>query len=177
LTPPRFRRWTVEDFYKGYRAGKFTPVDVANAFIAAVKQSDSVQPPLRAVIQFNETAILQQARDSADRIKNGKALSALDGVPVLFKEEIDVAGFVPCRSRACPGLTIVFLRYLNTYGTNGRIIGKVPIEVDAPLVDRLRKTGAMFVGKGSTSVRSPPQRCYLLSLSQTCMNLVSFRLA
>lgn len=79
---------------KGYKAGKFTPVEIARAVLAAVRLSDATSPPLRAVIQMNETALLGDAAASAARIKSGKPLSALDGVPVIFKEELDVAGYV-----------------------------------------------------------------------------------
>eukprot|EP01122_Echinamoeba_exundans_P008037 TRINITY_DN2587_c0_g2_i1.p2 TRINITY_DN2587_c0_g2~~TRINITY_DN2587_c0_g2_i1.p2 ORF type:complete len:118 (-),score=16.45 TRINITY_DN2587_c0_g2_i1:440-793(-) len=92
-TAESFHRWSVEEYLRGYKSGKFSPVDVAKAIIDAVKRSDSAEPPLRSVIQMNETMILEDAKAAEMRIKSGKMLSALDGVPILFKEEIDVAGY------------------------------------------------------------------------------------
>jgi Asp-tRNA(Asn)/Glu-tRNA(Gln) amidotransferase A subunit family amidase len=89
-----FRRWSVEDYLIGYKRGTFGPVEVAKTIIDAVKRSDAANPPLRSVIQMNETKIMEDATAAAGRIKSGAKLSALDGIPILFKEEIDVQGYL-----------------------------------------------------------------------------------
>lgn len=120
---------SIHDFAKAYRDGKTTPEKVALNVLDAIEASNKANPPLRAVIAVNREDVMQQARESTKRIKEGRALSLFDGVPVVIKDEVDVAG------------------YHTTVGT--AFLGKTPAEHDAEVVARLRNAGAIIVGKAN----------------------------
>ena len=69
-------------------AGKTTSVAVTKAYIARVGAYDGA---LHAVIKMAPDA-LEQAAASDKRRKDGRPLGPLDGVPVMFKDNIDAAG-------------------------------------------------------------------------------------
>ena len=90
-----FRYSTIADFYSAYRSGRCTPVDVACGVLKAVTHSNNGSPPLRAVIDMDEQSIMDMARASAERWKEGKPLSFLDGVPISFKGFFRVDPYAP----------------------------------------------------------------------------------
>ena len=118
---------TVFDYAKAYRDGKSTPEEVAKKVLDAIEASNSSTPPLRAVIAVNREDVMQQAREATQRIKEGKPLSVFDGVPVAVKDEVNM------------------LQYRTTVGT--AFLGKAPATEDATIVARMRKAGALLVGK------------------------------
>ena len=118
---------TVFDYAKAYRDGKTTPEEVAEKILDAIKVSNSSTPPLRAVIAVNREDVMKQAHEATQRIKVGKPLSVFDGVPVAVKDEVNM------------------LRYRTTVGT--AFLGKAPATEDATIVARMRKAGALLVGK------------------------------
>lgn len=107
-------------------------MDLVRSIFAATAESNRGDLPLNSIIRMNESDVMKQAEAAWERIKSGTALSLLDGVPVIIKESLDIAG------------------HPSTQGTNGRIIGRSPAPEDSPLVQRLRKTGAIVLGKSST---------------------------
>ncbi len=127
-TTPGFHFHSVQDFARAYRSGETSPTQVAERVIDAIKASNSGEQALRAIISWNEQDIRAQARASEERIKAGKALGPLDGVPVAIKDELDQ---VP---------------YASTSGT--RIFGHDHSAAhDATVVARLRAAGALLIGK------------------------------
>lgn len=108
-------------------AGKTTAVAVTEAYIARIKMYD---PAMKSVTVLAPDA-LQQAAASDARRKEGKALSPLDGIPILFKDNIDAMGMA------------------NTGGSFA-LADNFP-EKDAELVRRLREAGAIIFGKANTS--------------------------
>lgn len=118
---------SVKDFAQAYRSGASTPLSVAENVLAAVETSNAATPPLRAVIATNREDLLKQATASAERLKAGKPLSILEGVPVAVKDELDL------------------LPYPTKVGT--KFLGLKPCTEDATIVARLRSAGALLVGK------------------------------
>jgi len=120
---------TVHDYARAYREGKTTPTDAARSVLVAIDASNAADPPLRAIIALDREDVLRQAEASSERIKNGKALSVFDGVPVAVKDEVDM---VP---------------YPTMVGT--AFLGKTPATVDATVVARMRAAGALLIGKAN----------------------------
>ncbi|EFA83614.1 amidase family protein [Heterostelium album PN500] len=122
---------TTLGFYRAFQEGKTDPVAVASTFLLVQKQSDEMKPPLGAFIAVNDDDVLEQARASQQRWKQGTPLSILDGVPVSIKDEVDQRG------------------YKTTCGTSflGKINGAA--QADAYPVDKLRENGALLVGKAN----------------------------
>ena len=108
------------------RARKISPVEVVEAHQACI---DRLNPGLNAYVTIDRDGSRAQAQ-AAERALTSRssqeALGPLHGVPISIKSSIDVAGF-PCEC-----------------GTRLRK-GNIPA-VDAPLVARLRKAGAVILG-------------------------------
>jgi len=111
------------DYAAAYREERTTPEEVAQRFLAA----QSGDKTLRAFVTVNTEDVLRQARDSAQRIREGRARGVLEGVPVAVKDE---AAMVP---------------YPTTAGTQW--MGRSPATSDATVIARLRAAGALLVGK------------------------------
>lgn len=120
---------SIDDYATTYRDGTKTPEEVADKIISLMKQSDEAKPPLRAIINWQENDIMEQAKASSKRIKEGKPLSILDGVPIAIKDEVDQTP------------------YGTTVGTS--FLGKMPAVKDATAVARLRAAGALLIGKAN----------------------------
>jgi amidase len=108
-------------------SGKTTSVAVTKAYIDRIKKYDGA---LHSVILVAPDA-LDQAAASDKRRKEGHALGPLDGIPVLFKDNIDVAG------------------YPTTAGSYALIDNK-PAQ-DSEVAKRLRAAGVVMLGKANTS--------------------------
>ncbi len=127
--PEGFKFASSADYVNAYREGKTTPVEVAERVIRAIEESNSADPPLRAIIACRKDDVVRQAKESEARYKEGKPLGPFDGVPVGVKDEVDM---VP---------------YPTTVGT--RFIGSHPAKEDATVVARMRAAGAMLIGKAN----------------------------
>jgi Asp-tRNA(Asn)/Glu-tRNA(Gln) amidotransferase A subunit family amidase len=126
---PGFHFTTVYDYSRAYREGKTTPEEVAHKVLGSIEASNTAEPPLRAIITVKREDVLQQAQAASKRIKDGKALSVFDGVPVAVKDEVDM---VP---------------YPTTVGTS--FLGTSPAREDATVVARMRAAGALLIGKAN----------------------------
>jgi amidase len=97
--------------------------------IAAVDRSGTL--PLRAVLETNPGALA--AAEAADRVRTtGGPLGLLHGVPILIKDNIETADHM-----------------MTTAGSLALVGWYAP--ADAPLVARLRKAGAIILGKSNLS--------------------------
>ncbi len=72
---------------EAYEQGQWTPLQVAEAFLAAWKRSETETPPLRAFVAVDEENVLQYARASTERWSHESVLGLLDGIPFGIKEE------------------------------------------------------------------------------------------
>lgn len=126
---PGFHFNSVFDYARAYRSGKLSPVDVAEKVLNAIESSNNANPPLRAMVAVERDNVLEQARQSAERIKSGRPLGIFDGVPVAVKEEFDL------------------LPYPTTVGTS--FLGKSPCQEDSTVAARMRGAGSLMIGKAN----------------------------
>jgi Asp-tRNA(Asn)/Glu-tRNA(Gln) amidotransferase A subunit family amidase len=126
-SPPDFAFSTVYDYASAYRKGSTTPTMVAEAIIAAIADSERGDRPLRVFVAASAEDILDQAAAAAARLQADKPLSVLDGVPVAIKDELDQ------------------IPYPTTAGTS--FLGVSPAPEDSTVVARLRRAGALLIGK------------------------------
>ena len=107
-----------------YGSGVLSPVEVARAVIERIARWE---PHLHALWSYSADAALAQARESEARWRAGRALSALDGVPLTLKDNIATRGLAVPLGTAASDL--------------------VPAAEDAPPAARLREAGAVLLAK------------------------------
>ena len=118
---------TIADFSRAYQNGEASPESVAEKVMEAIETDDRSQKPLRAFLAVDKSDVRAGAEASGKRIRAGRPLSLLDGVPIAIKDEVDM---VP---------------YPTTVGTS--FMGKYPVTKDSTVVSRLRAAGALLIGK------------------------------
>ncbi len=123
------RQRTVADYTRAYRQRTTTPEEVARRVVDAVAASNQLSPPLRAIIRCNPEDVMKQARESTQRLSQGRPAGILEGVPIAIKDELDV------------------LPYATTVGT-GFLGRQLPAE-DSAVAARLRSAGAILIGKAN----------------------------
>jgi len=106
------------------RSKQASPVEVLEAHIQRIEQ---VNPKLNAFVTTTFDRARQQAREAEQRIASGGRLGLLEGVPVSIKDSIETAGI----------RTVAGTRLRESF---------VPA-VDAPVVARLKRAGAILLGK------------------------------
>ncbi|MCE9666434.1 amidase [Myxococcus stipitatus] len=120
-------RETVGAYARAYREGRAEPVAVAHRLQAAIERLEG-QERMGLFIARKPDQVLRAAEASAERLRAGRALSVLDGVPVVLKDEVDLAGFP------------------TTLGTKFR--HQVAAE-DSTVAARLKAAGALILGKAN----------------------------
>jgi Asp-tRNA(Asn)/Glu-tRNA(Gln) amidotransferase A subunit family amidase len=116
---------TVARFAEAYRAGKTDPVKVLEKLSPQLARIDE---ELALFIVRTTDQARVQATEAAERLRKGEARSVLDGVPVVIKDEVDMAGFP----------TTLGTRFMATAATR-----------DSAVVARLKAAGAVILGKAN----------------------------
>lgn len=103
--------------------GEVSARSVLEAALARIEEHD---PGLNAISRLLAAEATAEAQARDDALAAGESAGPLHGVPIVIKEEIDVAGAV------------------TTFGGDGN---STPAAADAEVVRRLREAGAVIVGK------------------------------
>jgi aspartyl-tRNA(Asn)/glutamyl-tRNA(Gln) amidotransferase subunit A len=114
---------TATELAESFRRGTLSPVEVAGRILDRI---DAVNPRLKAYYEIDRNGALEAARAAEARWRDGRPLSALDGVPVSIKDHLQVRGLTSPRGAA--GQT-------------------TPASFDCPPAARLRAAGAVILGK------------------------------
>ena len=131
-TAPPFQvvETTIDDVHAAMTSGKLTAHDLVQAYLDRINAFDKKGPALNCIITVNARAL-----EDADRLdsafKKSGMTGPLHGIPILVKDEIDTAGMPTTLG------TLVFKDYRPTR--------------DAFAIDRLRKAGAIILGKTTLS--------------------------
>src|SRR5579864_7428618 len=106
---------------------KAKKVSAKEAATSALARLDAVNPAINAVVDHRPDDVLSQAAEVDAAIARGDDLGVLAGVPVTIKANIDQAGYA---------------------NTNGLKLQRDTIAKDnSPVVDNLRKAGAVILGR------------------------------
>lgn len=118
---------TIADLQRAFLSRSITPTDVAERALAALASLADRRPTMNVLAAGDPARARAEAAAATARYAAGTPLGPLDGIPVLIKDELDVAG-LPTRhgSRCTP---------------------ETPKERDAAVVARLRAAGAVILGK------------------------------
>ncbi|MDE0375591.1 MAG: amidase [bacterium] len=107
-------------------AGEVSPVDLVSRTLDRIRTLD---PVLRAYVTVFEEEALAGARVAADEIASGNHRGPLHGIPVAVKDNVAVAGHPT---------------------TNGSVLwADHKTDFDAEVVTRLRRAGAILLGKNN----------------------------
>jgi aspartyl-tRNA(Asn)/glutamyl-tRNA(Gln) amidotransferase subunit A len=117
--PPR-----LAEAARDIRAGRLSPIDLTELCLARIARHD---PELRAFLSVRAEAARAEARRADAEIRSGLWRGPLHGIPLALKDAIDTAG-----ERTTIGSRV--------------FADRVPTQ-DAELVTRLRRAGAILLGK------------------------------
>ncbi|MEO5614963.1 MAG: amidase family protein, partial [Cypionkella sp.] len=115
---------SIAELGQAYRNGRFTPSHVVTAALARIAR---MEPLLNAFADPMAKAALQQAAQATAAFAAGRDLGPLQGVPIAIKDLIDVQG-IPT-------------------GYGSMVLPRRIADKDAALVARLRRAGAVILGK------------------------------
>lgn len=120
---------TIQQLQAKMKAGELSARRIAEIYLERIREID---PKLRSVIEINPDAL--EIADEMDRErKRGKVRSALHGIPILIKDNIDTRD-----------------KMKTTAGSFALVDAPLPKE-DAFIVKKLRRAGAVILGKTNLS--------------------------
>src|SRR6187399_899709 len=105
-------------------ARELTSVDLTRAYLSRIER---LNPRVNAYITVTGEQALAQARALDAETAAGRSRGALHGIPIALKDNIDTAG-------------------IRTTAASAVYADRVPT-ADAPVVQKLREAGAVFLGK------------------------------
>ncbi|MBI2543973.1 MAG: Asp-tRNA(Asn)/Glu-tRNA(Gln) amidotransferase subunit GatA [Candidatus Rokubacteria bacterium] len=115
---------TIGELAARYRSGEATPTEVVEAYFRRIEALD---PRVRAYLTLTRESALAQAEAATKRLRAGKPLSLLDGVPLAIKDVICTKGVrTTCASK---------------------ILDSFVPPYDATVMARLNAAGAIMLGK------------------------------
>src|SRR5436190_7820086 len=121
---------SIDDIHTAFRSGRLTARQLVQGYLDRINAYDKQGPNINSVITLNPQALAEADRlDAAFRTSG--FVGPLHGIVILVKDEIDTAGMPTTLG------TVVFKDY------------RPP--KDAFVIDKLRKAGAIILGKATLS--------------------------
>jgi amidase len=128
--PFRIVETSIDDIHAAMKAGKLTTHQLIQGYLDRINAYDKRGPNINSIISLSPRALAEA--DKLDvQYKTSGFVGPLHGIPVLIKDEIDVGGMPTTLG------TLVFKEYRPTR--------------DAFVVEKLRKAGAIILGKTTLS--------------------------
>lgn len=130
---PSFRveEASIADIHAAYWAGVTNAFAVTQAFLGRIEAYDRRGPALWSIVVTNPDALADADALDSHFVKTGEFVGPLHGIPVLVKDNYDVAG-------------------LQTTGGSAALVGWVP-QRDATIVRKLKAAGAIILAKTTMS--------------------------
>ena len=128
------KSWTAKslpELSDALAAGELSSEALTQAYLTRIASVDRAGPQLQAVLAINPDA-MSQAKASDARRKAGEALGPMDGIPVMFKDNIETLDAIPTTA--------------GSYALENNVTGR-----DSPLVAGLRAQGAVILAKTNLS--------------------------
>ncbi len=122
---------SITDLQKKMQQNEATSVSITKAYLDRIKQIDRQGPKLNTVIEINPDAVRIAERMDSER-KQGKIRSALHGIPILVKDNINTGD-----------------QQMTTAGSLA-LLGNRAKE-DAFIMHQLREAGVVLLGKTNLS--------------------------
>lgn len=122
---------SIAALHAAYLSGRATALSVCRAHLDRMAAYDRSGPALGAIIINNPNALADAAALDAVLTSTGKLIGPLHGIPVLVKDNYDVAG-------------------LQTTGGSAALLGWVP-KTDATVISKIRAAGGIILAKTTMS--------------------------
>jgi Asp-tRNA(Asn)/Glu-tRNA(Gln) amidotransferase A subunit family amidase len=122
---------SIAALHAAYLSGRATAVSVCKAHLDRIAAYDRKGPALGAIIINNPDALADAAALDAALLSTGRLIGPLHGIPVLVKDNYDVAG-------------------LQTTGGSAALLGWVPA-ADATVIAKIRAAGGIILAKTTMS--------------------------
>jgi amidase len=122
---------TILQLQQDLQSGKYSSEKLVSLYLERIQKLDKNGPMLNSVIEVNPDALLL-ARELDKERKSGKVRSALHGIPVLIKDNIDTADKM-------------------STSAGSLALAESHAQQDAFVVQRLRDAGAIIMGKTNLS--------------------------
>ncbi|MBV8928863.1 MAG: amidase [Mycobacteriaceae bacterium] len=126
LRGPALDAVTIPELQERMRAGTLTAVELTQIYLDRIAAANN---EVRAVLRLNPHALAEAAHSDAVRAKQGQR-SAMEGIPVLLKDNVDAAG-------------------MPTTAGSRALLRTEPN--DATITRKLREAGAIVIGKANLS--------------------------
>ncbi|MEL6875709.1 MAG: amidase family protein, partial [Pseudomonadota bacterium] len=121
----------MADLFEGMAQGRFSSEAIVTAYLQRIEKVDRSGPALNSIIALMPDALDVARQRDAERAR-GELRGVLHGIPVLIKDNIEVAGPVPTTA----GSTALKDNVTNR---------------DAAVIERLKAAGAVILGKTNLS--------------------------
>ena len=118
---------TIEELKKQIHEGEVSCVKVVEDYLKRIKEAESGEKKINAVITLNEEGALKQAEVVDEKIKNKEKLGLLEGIPIAVKD-------------------VLCTKDLRTTAASKILDNFVPT-YDATVVKLLKEEGAVIVAK------------------------------
>jgi amidase len=123
--------WTIAELQEKMDAGELTSRKIAELYLQRIAEVDKDGPLINSIIELNPDAL--EIADALDKErKAGKVRGQMHGIPILLKDNIDTADQMQTTA--------------GSLALEGSIATK-----DAFIVKKLRKAGAVILGKTNLS--------------------------
>lgn len=126
--PFRLLEATIEDIHGAYRSGGLTCRQLVQLYLDRIDAYDKKGPAINSIITVNPRALEDAAKLDA-AFKSSGLVGPLHGIPVLIKDQVDTKGMPTTLG------SVLFKDYYP--------------EKDAFVVEKLRKAGAIILGKAT----------------------------
>ncbi|KAE8698715.1 amidase [Hibiscus syriacus] len=118
---------TIESFQRAFDENKLTSLQLVDFYLHRI---ENLNPVLRCVLEINPEARVQAEEADRERSNSRHRRSFMHGIPVLLKDSIDTNDKMNTTA--------------GSYALLGSVAGR-----DAGVVEKLRKVGAVILGKAS----------------------------
>jgi amidase len=131
VKPFEFEEMPITELQEAMRSGRHRSRTITEAYLARIQEVDKQGPALNSVIELNPDAIAL-AEKLDDERKAGHVRGPLHGIPILIKDNIDTAD------------------QMQTTAGSLALVGQ-PAPRDAYIIQKLRESGAVILGKTNLS--------------------------
>lgn len=115
---------TIKQAQSGLQNKEFSAIELTQSYLDSIKEKDK---SINAYISISENLALSQAKEIDQRIANNEILSPLAGIPCAIKDNIMI------KDERCTAASRILENYKAVY--------------DATVIEKLKASGAVFLGK------------------------------